>query len=151
MPGARLSQDEREEIALGLAVQRSFADIARGLDRPTSTVAREVDRNGGRHRYRATRAQRETNRRARRPKLRRLVGDQGLAREVARRLQLKHSPQQIANRLRLEHPDEPHWWVSHETIYQALYLQGRGGLEGRADRCVAHRSGPPSREGPQPR
>jgi IS30 family transposase len=46
MPGARLSPDEREEIALGLAVQRSFADIARGLDRPTSTVAREVGRNG---------------------------------------------------------------------------------------------------------
>ncbi|MEX1165119.1 MAG: helix-turn-helix domain-containing protein [Nitriliruptor sp.] len=41
-----MSQDEREEIALGLAVQRSFADIARQLDRPTSTVAREVDRNG---------------------------------------------------------------------------------------------------------
>ena len=48
MPGARLSQDEREEIGLGLAVQRSFADIARQLDRPTSTVAREVEPNGGR-------------------------------------------------------------------------------------------------------
>ena len=111
MPGARLSQDERQEIALGLAVQRSFADIARGLVRPTSTVARlgRSTATGGRHCYRATRAQRETNRRARRPKLRRLVGDQGLAREVTQRLKLKHSPQQIANRLRLEHPDEPHW------------------------------------------
>ena len=46
MPGARLSLDERGEIALGLAVGRSFADIARGLDRPTSTVSREVGRNG---------------------------------------------------------------------------------------------------------
>jgi IS30 family transposase len=77
MPGARLNQDEREEIALGLAVQRSFAAIARGLDRPTSTVAREVDRNGGARRYRATRAQRDTSRRARRPEVRRLVANLG--------------------------------------------------------------------------
>jgi IS30 family transposase len=145
-----LSQDEREEIALGLAVQRSFADIGRQLGRPTSTVAREVERNGGRRRYRATRAQRETNRRARRPKVRRLVGDQGLAREVGRRLKLKHSPEQIANRLRLEHPDEPHWWVSHETIYQALYLQGRGGL--KAELTDALRTGRARRraKGPNP-
>jgi hypothetical protein len=46
MPGARLSQDERAEIALGLAVQSRFADIARGPERLTSTVTREVGRNG---------------------------------------------------------------------------------------------------------
>jgi transposase, IS30 family len=63
---------------------------------------------------------------------------------------LKHSPQQIANRLRLEHPDEPHWWVSHETIYQALYLQGRGGL--RAELTDALRTGRARRraKGPNP-
>jgi len=150
VPGTRLSQDEREEIALGLATQRSFADIARQLDRPTSTVAREVDRNGGRRRYRATRAQRATDVRGRRPKVRRFVAERRLAREVARRLRKKHSPEQIANRLRLEHPDEPHWWVSHETIYQALYLQGRGGL--KAELTDALRTGRARRrvKGPNP-
>src|SRR6056297_3251333 len=111
MPGARLSLDEREEIALGIAIKRSLADIARQLGRPTSTVSREVERNGGPGRYRATKAQRATDQRARRPKPRKLVEDRQLAREVARRLKKKHSPEQIANRLRLEYPDEPHWWV----------------------------------------
>ena len=58
MPGSRLTADEREEIALGVATGRSFADIAVQLGRPTSTVSREVDRNGGRGRYRAGKAQR---------------------------------------------------------------------------------------------
>ena len=44
------------------------------------------------------------------------------------RLEQNHSPQQIARRLRREFPDDPEMWVSHETIYQALYVQGRGGL-----------------------
>jgi len=130
VPGARLTVDEREEIALGVAIGCSFADIAVQLGRPTSTVSREVDRNGGRDRYRASKAQRRADDKARRPRVRRLVADRRLAREVAKRLKKKHSPEQIANRLRLEHPDEPHWRVSHETIYQALYLQGRGGLKG---------------------
>jgi IS30 family transposase len=150
VPGARLRLDEREEIALGIAAGRSFADIARQLDRPTSTVSRDVDRNGGRGRYRAIRAQRATIERARRPKPRKLVTDRRLAREVARRLKKRHSPEQIANRLRLEHPDEPHWWVSHETIYQSLYLQGRGGL--RAELTDALRTGRARRraKGPNP-
>jgi transposase, IS30 family len=139
LPGARLTVDEREEIALGVATGRSFANIAVQLWRPTSTVSREVDRNGGRSHYRASRAQRETDRRARRPKVRRLVEHRWLAAEVASRLNKKHSPEQIANQLRLEHPDEPHRWVSHETIYQALYLQGRGGL--KAELTEALRTG----------
>ncbi len=150
MPGARLTLDEREEIALGIATGRSLADIARQLERPTSTVSREVNRNGGRRRYRAVRAQQAANERARRPKRRKLVEDRRLAREVARRLKQRHSPEQIANRLCLEHPDEPHWWVSHETIYQSLYLQGRGGL--RAELTDALRTGRARRraKGPNP-
>ena len=109
------------------------------LGRPTSTVSREVDRNGGRGRYRASKAQRRADDKARRPRVRRLVADRRLAGEVAKRLKKRHSPEQIANRLRLEHPDEPHWWVSHETIYQALYLQGRGGL--KAELTEALRTG----------
>ncbi len=150
MPGVRLSLEEREEIALGIASGRSLTGIARGVGRPVSTVAREVARNGGRGRYRAVVAERATRRRACRPKPRRLATDRALGREVERRLRLRHSPQQIANRLRLEHPDEPHWWVSHETIYQALYLQGRGGL--RAELTGALRTGRARRrrKGPNP-
>jgi IS30 family transposase len=58
-----------------------------------------------------------------------LVAHPELAEEVTRRLRTCWSPQQISGRLRLEHPDDPNWWVSHETIYKSLYLQGRGGLD----------------------
>jgi transposase, IS30 family len=150
VPGARLTIDEREEIALGLATGRSFAVIAVQLGRPTSTVSREVDRNGGRGGYRASRAQRETDRRARRPKVRRLVEHRWLAAEVAKRLNKKHSPEQIASRLRLDHPDEPHWWVSHETIYQALYLQGRGGLKAELTEALRTGRARRRRKGPNP-
>ena len=105
VPGARLSLEEREEIALGIASGRSLTGIARRVGRPVSTVAREVACNGGRGRYRAVVAERATRRRACRPKPRRLAVDRALGREIERRLRLWHSPQQIANRLRLEHPE----------------------------------------------
>ncbi|MER6910795.1 helix-turn-helix domain-containing protein [Streptomyces sp. NPDC000594] len=68
MPGGRLTQQERQRIALGLADDLSYAEIARGLDRPTSTVTREVMRNGGLAAYRADLAHRATERRAHRRK-----------------------------------------------------------------------------------
>ena len=67
-----LSLDDREEISRGLSSNQSFALIARRLGRPTSTVSREVNRNGGRCDYRATSADRATCQRARRPKLTKL-------------------------------------------------------------------------------
>jgi DNA-binding transcriptional regulator GbsR (MarR family) len=66
MPGGRLSQAERQQIALGLADSLAYAEIARRLDRPTSTVTREVMRNGGPNAYRADLAHRATERRAHR-------------------------------------------------------------------------------------
>ncbi|MEV0251416.1 helix-turn-helix domain-containing protein [Nocardia sp. NPDC050712] len=66
MPGGRLTLDEREGIAAGLAEGLGYAEIARRLDRPASTVSREVTRNGGPGRYRADRAHRATAARARR-------------------------------------------------------------------------------------
>src|ERR1043165_6369947 len=66
MPGGRLSQAERQQIALGLADSLAYAEIARRLDRPTSTVTREVMRNGGPHAYRADLAHRATEPRAHR-------------------------------------------------------------------------------------
>ncbi|MFD6445865.1 helix-turn-helix domain-containing protein [Promicromonospora sp. NPDC060204] len=66
MPGGRLTKQERQQIALGLADDLSYAEIARRLDRPTSTVTREVLRNGGPGGYRAELAHRATERRAQR-------------------------------------------------------------------------------------
>ncbi|MFF1799329.1 helix-turn-helix domain-containing protein, partial [Kitasatospora sp. NPDC058263] len=66
MPGGRLTQQERQQIALGLADGLPYAEIARRLDRPTSTITREVMRNGGPTGYRADLAQRATGHRARR-------------------------------------------------------------------------------------
>ncbi|MGA5816333.1 helix-turn-helix domain-containing protein [Kitasatospora sp. NPDC094028] len=68
MPGGRLTQQERQQIAQGLADGLAYAEIARRLDRPTSTVTREVLRNGGPASYRADLAQRATGRRAQRRK-----------------------------------------------------------------------------------
>jgi DNA-binding transcriptional ArsR family regulator len=66
MPGGRLTQQERQQIALGLADGLAYAEIARRLDRPTSTITREVTRNGGPTTYRADLAHRATERRAHR-------------------------------------------------------------------------------------
>ena len=66
MPGGRLTQQERQQIALGLADGLAYAEIARRLDRPTSTITREVMRNGGPSAYRAEMAHRATERRAHR-------------------------------------------------------------------------------------
>ncbi|GAA2791719.1 GbsR/MarR family transcriptional regulator [Saccharopolyspora taberi] len=66
MPGGRLSYEDREHIAAGLAEGLGYAEIARRLQRPTSTVSREVLRNGGPGRYRADRAHETTAQRARR-------------------------------------------------------------------------------------
>ncbi|KZB86981.1 GbsR/MarR family transcriptional regulator [Amycolatopsis regifaucium] len=66
MPGDRLTHDERGQIASGLAAGLTYAEIARRMDRPKSTIIREVARNGGAHRYRADQAQQATRWRARR-------------------------------------------------------------------------------------
>jgi DNA-binding transcriptional regulator GbsR (MarR family) len=66
MPGGRLTQQDRRQIAVGLAEGLSYSEIARGLQRPVSTVTREIARNGGPGDYRAHHAQQATQRRARR-------------------------------------------------------------------------------------
>ncbi|MGF1429292.1 helix-turn-helix domain-containing protein [Kitasatospora sp. LaBMicrA B282] len=68
MPGGRLTQQERQQIALGLADRLAYAEIARRLDRPTSTITREVMRNGGPGSYRAELAHRATEQRTHRRK-----------------------------------------------------------------------------------
>jgi DNA-binding transcriptional ArsR family regulator len=78
MPGGRLTQQERQQIALGLADGLAYAEVARRLDRPTSTITREVLRNGGPTGYRADLAHRATERRARRRRQAAVRGPQAL-------------------------------------------------------------------------
>ena len=148
----RLSVAEREEISRGLLVGTSLRSIAADLGRAPSTVAREVTRNGGRRRYRAWRAETGATRRARRPRVAKLARSARLRAEVERLLGLRWSPEQIAHRLRLEHPDDREMRVSHETIYQALFVQSRGALRrelraclrtGRVRRRAQHRTARP--------
>jgi len=123
-----LSLLEREEIAIGVAAGETATTIARRLGRSASTVTRELERNGGRSGYRAARADARALDQARRPKQAKLARCPRLRAEVERRLAERWSPQQIAARLRLDFPDELEMRVSHETIYQSLYVQSRGAL-----------------------
>jgi IS30 family transposase len=125
---AALSVQEREEISLGLDRGESFRAIAAQLGRAPSTISREVKANGGRDRYRAWAAERRAYGQAARPKTAKLAGNPRLRAVVEGWLAKQWSPEQIALRLRQDYPDEPEMWVSHETIYQSLYVQTRGAL-----------------------
>jgi IS30 family transposase len=120
---------EREEISRGVARGESDRAIGRRLGRHHTTVGREIDRCGGRRRYRAHFADEEAWLRARRPKPTKLERCPELARLVAERLAEDHSPQQIAGWLRQRFPDNDRMRVSHETIYRSLYVQTRGTLK----------------------
>jgi IS30 family transposase len=136
--GRFLSFAEREEIALGLAAGRSIRAIARALGRSPSTISREVARNRGWRgwRYRASVGQSRADQVARRPKPGKITLNGGLRARVAADLGQRCSPQQIARRLRTDFPDDPQMWVSHETIYRCLYVQGRGALRRELAACL---------------
>jgi IS30 family transposase len=134
---ARLSAQEREMIRSGLDVGESFAAIGRRIGRVTSTVSREVNGNGGRGCYQGWQAHREACERARRPKVAKLAGCPRLLAQVEEWLESEQwSPTQISARLRLEFPDDPMMRVSPETIYQSLYIQGRGALRKELASCL---------------
>ena len=132
----RLSLAEREEISRGLRAGESLRHISVRLDRAPSTVSREVKANGGRRRYRAWLGEARAVRRVRRPRPTKLARDPRLRHAVERLLAKRWSPQQVAARLRHDHPHEPELWVSHETIYQSLFVQGRGALRAELTRCL---------------
>ena len=124
-----LSLAEREEISRGVVAAHSLRSIAASLGRAPSTVSREVNRNGGRGCYRASRADQVAWDRAHRPKRCKLVENRALARIVAKKLTLQWSPEQIAGWLNCTYPDDEHDQVSHETIYRSLFIQARGALK----------------------
>jgi len=128
-PERCLSLEEREEISRAIARGHSARAIARALGRSHTTIAREINRCGGRHRYRAHAAEREAWRRSQRPRQTKLELCCELRRVVCERLEEDYSPEQIAGWLRLAYPDNEAMQVSHETIYRALYVQARGTLK----------------------
>src|ERR687898_919583 len=172
LSGRYLSFAEREEITVLKAQGCGVREIARRVGRSASTISREVRRNaatrGGLLEYRATTAQWHADRRARRPKVAKLAGNDALREYVqdrlaglitapdgttvpgpnARWIGRRHgrrkdrrwarswSPEQIAGRLRVDFPDDGSMRISHEAIYQALYVQGRGALRRELTACL---------------
>jgi len=134
--GRFLSVAEREEIAVGLAAGLSLRAIAAVLGRPASTVSREVRRNSSRDRYRALVAQAQADKRARRPKAAKLAVHAGLRGWVQAGLERNWSPEQISVMLKAEFPGDREMRVSHETIYQSIYVQGRGALRRELAGCL---------------
>lgn len=123
-----LTLAEREEISRGLVAGQSLRSIAARIGRSSSTVSREVARNGGPTRYRAVSADARADQAARRPKTCKLARHGWLRHQVARRLRQGWTPQQIAGWLARQHPNDDTRRVSHETIYVSLYVQARGVL-----------------------
>jgi len=144
--GRFLSLEDREEIAIGIAAGETDAQIARRIERSPATISRELACNCPRYpdgrlyrsRYRAHSAQRKAEERARRPKVAKLVIHQRLREFVQDKLECEEhwSPEQIAARLPIEFPDDEEMRICHETIYQAIYVQGRGGLRRELARCL---------------
>lgn len=132
-----LTLGDREEIRAGIERQESDAAIAALVGKDRRTVWREIRDNGGRGHYRAYRAQERADQLACRPKpgwteqrpwLWEIVQDLILTK--------RWSPRTISKRLRRDHPEEPEWWVSHEAIYQAIYVQARGELRKELARAL---------------
>ena len=124
-----LRLSEREEISRGVVAGQSIRSIAATLRRAPSTVSREINRNGGRGRYRASTADQAAWDRAHRSKRCKLKEYRALARIVARKLKQFWSPEQIAGWLKRTYPDAENYQVSHETIYRSLFIQARGALK----------------------
>jgi IS30 family transposase len=134
-PG-RLSLEDRVEIRIGVELGKSFAQIGQEIGRDRSTVWREVRANGGAERYAPLRAHRRACQLARRPKPTRLAAHPALCARVVEDLERLWSPRQISGRLHDEFPDHAEMWVSHETIYKSLYVQGRGELRRELAACL---------------
>lgn len=128
-----LREDERIHIADRLREKATVRVIAGELGRSASTVSREIHRNRtvgtrGEWHYRPHAAQARADARRPRPKPRKISQNPELRAAVQAGLDELWSPEQICQALRAQFPDRPEMHVVHETVYQALYVQGRGEL-----------------------
>jgi transposase, IS30 family len=127
-PKGPMSFIERCRLEQLLETAHSPGQAAELLGRHRDTIEREIARGRTASGYRARVGQDITEANRKRPKPRHLEARPALLAEVVARLEKRHSPEQIARRLREDFPDDPEMWVSHETIYQAMYVQPRGEL-----------------------
>src|SRR5688500_1806238 len=134
-PGG-LTLEDREEIRVGIDRGESDSTMARRLSRHRGTIGREIAAGGGRRAYRAVKAQDRADGAACRPKRRWMETRPWVWEHVQGELGKRRSPEQIAGRLRRDHPSEPQWWVSHEAIYQAIYVQAKGELRTELAACL---------------
>lgn len=131
-----LTPVEREQIMIGIARGESDSMIADRLGRARSTIWREIGRNGGRGCYSAHQADENACENARRPQDPWTVTRPEVWAAVVAKLRLWWSPEQISAWLEQTYPSEPHWWVSHEAIYQAIYIQAKGELKAELIACL---------------
>jgi IS30 family transposase len=139
--GRYLSMADREEHAIWQGQEVGVREMARRLGRSPATISRELRRNasgGDPCRYRATVAQVEADKRARRPKTSKLLEHPPLQQYVQGKLSCREhwSLEQIANRIVLDYPDDERMRISHEAIYQALFVQDRGALRRELTACL---------------
>jgi IS30 family transposase len=140
--GRYLTLEQRETIALMLAAGQPQKDIATAIGKDPGTVSREIARNspppsrGKAQPYRALYAHRKAMARAPRPKAAKLTTHAELRDYVEARLEEKWSPKQISHTLRVDFPDRQDMRVSTETIYQSLFVQGRGALRRELHKCL---------------
>lgn len=123
---------EREEISRGLVSRQSLRTIAKKLGRDVGSISREVNqRNNGRIHYRAFHAEKQATKRYKKHhslKTKRIDQYPKLKNYIFKKLKLRWSPEQIAQNLKTEYPDDKAMQVSHETIYTYLYLLPKGEL-----------------------
>ncbi len=127
----RLADQERESIGRGLAQHKSIRQLARELNRSPSTNSREIRRNKGKSGYRAFSASRRAKAAAssRKRGKRKIEKQESLLSYVMEKLQREWSPQEISKRLKIEYAWDMKMQVSHEAIYQYIYVLPRGELK----------------------
>lgn len=155
----QLTLEHRLAISIGLVAKLSHTQIATGIKFSRSTVTREISRHkmpdGS---YDPYVAQLQAEKSAKRPKLRKTDINIPVRQYVLQKLALRWSPMQIAKQICLDYPDDEEMRVSHEAIYQALYVQGKGALrqelalekalrQGRSSRLPQSRLGTTRGEG----
>ena len=131
-----LSLQECEQIYALHQTGESMNAIACSLGRAVSTISRELRRNNSPLGYQPYSAHRQSVARRPRPKPSKLAADGDLPDYLVEKLDVGWSPEQISHRIIADHPDQTEMRVCHETIYQAIYVQGRGGLKREVEQSL---------------